>query len=422
MAEQARLTCDLENVRLRIAAAEQSIGRIREEAAVLEQQKGQAVTAIEVERGRLGHYEQQRAQALGELERLAAEREQVTAAIAELWERLTQSGVEIATQTRTLSELEEAEKGLAARRAAAAEEVERARRTSLDATIRATSEENLLVSLGNRREETKRRAERLAGEGAEIESQCATALGRLQEAARRREGSEQQLREQQGDREQLVQETHRLEERLYETDQLVGRKQEELAIVESRLRALQEVTREEMGYGREGAEETTSLRAACSGVREAVAEWLVVSPGLERAIEAILGERMRAWLVESPATAREAIEFLKQKGLGRGAFVPVRPRWSSQSGPGRCDRWWPALQVEAGVVGKALDLVRASGEAQDALGCLLGAVVIVESLEVAIDLWDRGLWSGPDGPTLVTLTARIAATSARTLGFANPGV
>jgi chromosome segregation protein len=59
------------------------------------------------------------------------------------------------------------------------------------------------------------------------------------------------------------------------------------------------VLQEDMGYGRRGDEESTALKT-CTGVRDAIAEWLVVPPGWDRAVEAILGERVRGWFVAIP--------------------------------------------------------------------------------------------------------------------------
>src|SRR5439155_151504 len=192
-AAQGRLSCEFEEVRLRMLAAEQSITQIREEVARVEHQQAQALSTVEVEAGRLVLYEQQRTQAAEELTRLGREQEQGSADIAGLRTRLSEAEGEIVEQERALAELEETAQGLAA--------------------------------------------------------------------------------------------------------------------VESRLQAWQGVIREDMGYGRDGEEEATSLRAACKGVREAMAEWLVVPPRFERAVEAVLGERMRGWLVESPSQARQAVEF-----------------------------------------------------------------------------------------------------------------
>ncbi|TAJ24782.1 MAG: chromosome segregation protein SMC, partial [Nitrospirae bacterium] len=407
MAEQARLSCELEDVRLRMTAGDQAVGRIRETLTQVERQQAQAVTAAEVERTRLGQYEQQRAQSLEELARLQRERAQAAATMTELRERLSQADAEIGARAAALSELEKTVEALTLRRGTAAEEVELARRDSLDCAMRVTSEESAVVSLEARRDDTVRRANRLAIEQAEIESQRTATYERLQAAIRGREEGERRLCDLRMERERSMQESHRLDEHLRETDHLISRQQEALAADESRLRALQGIIREEMGYGREGAEEATSLRAACHGVREAVAEWLVVPAGFDRAIESVLGERVRAWLVEGPTQAREAIAFLKEKGLGRGAFVPLHPRWSGRSQAGQDQSWWPALQHEPGVLGRALDLVRAADGSPDVLSCLIETVVVVESLDVAIGLWERALWSAPDGPTLVTLDGEL---------------
>jgi chromosome segregation protein len=81
--------------------------------------------------------------------------------------------------------------------------------------------------------------------------------------------------------------------------------------------------------------------------------------------------------------------------------VPAHPRWSDEGGG--ATPWWPALKGQAGVVGRAMDLVTVSKGSQDALACLLGTVVIVDTLDAALTLWERKLWTAPGGPALVTL-------------------
>ena len=403
-AEQARLNAELEAVRLKMLAGDEAVTRIREELGRVEHQQAEAVTAAEVERGRLELYKQQRAQALGDSTRLGREREQASADLAELLTKLSRIDADIADGSRVLSELEQNEQVLAARRAAAVEEEERARQGILDVTVRTTNEENNLARLEAQREEARRRADRLAEEQAEMDSQRTDSFKRLRGFVQDRKEAERLRGDLQRERDAAAQDIQRLEDRLRDTEQRVGRQQEELAATESRVRALQGVMREEMGYGREGEGESTSLRN-CQGVREAVAEWLVVPPGLERAIEALLGERVRAWLVDGPAQAGHAIDFLRTKDLGRGAFIPMRPRVgaSVQQGQG----WWPTMAHEPGVVGRALDLVQAPDDSQAVLTYLLEGVVIVETLEIAVGLWERGRWSAPTGPTLVTLAGDV---------------
>jgi chromosome segregation protein len=407
MAEQARLNAGLEEIRLGLTVGDQTVGRIREELTDLERRQAQVLAAAEVERGRSGLYEQQRGRALDEQARLKEEGERAAEAITALGEQLARTKAEIQARERSLEELEKTGEALAARRAAASEEEASARRHSLELTVSVASQENLLAGLGGRRDESVRRAQRLAGEQAEIESQRAAVDERLRESVRSRTEAERKLQTLRQERERSEHESRRVEARLTEADQLIGRQQEELAAAESRLRALQGVIREEMGYGREGAEDATSLRAACGNVRQAIAEWLLVPPGLEQAIEAALGERVRAWLVESLPQAREAISFLKNNKLGRGAFLPLHPRRAGKTHAGHADGWWPALKDKPGVLGRALDLVQVSGEYRDALACLLGSVVLVDTIETAIRLWELELWSAPDGPMLATLEGEL---------------
>src|SRR5207244_10537983 len=97
-AAQGRLSCEFEEVRLRMLAAEQSITQIREEVARVEHQQAQALSTVEVEAGRLVLYEQQRTQAAEELSRLGREQEEGSADIAGLRTRLAAAEGETAEQ------------------------------------------------------------------------------------------------------------------------------------------------------------------------------------------------------------------------------------------------------------------------------------------------------------------------------------
>lgn len=404
-AEQARFHAELESLRLRITESDQSIVRTREELERLERLKSQALTAAEVERAKLGQFDQQRIQAEADLTRLSHDREQAVLTMDGLRAKLAELDREVEVGTQALAQLEADGAELAARRAAAVDEEERARRASLDLTVQATREENGLANLQRRREEALRRADRLAQEQTAVEEQWRSAKEQCEAVVRRREQSTGDLQARQDERQMSVQEAARIEQTLRETEQCIGRHQEELAAIRSRLRALQGVVREGMGYGRDG-EEATSLRVACQGLREAVAEWLIVPSGLERAVEAVLGERVRGWLVEGPAAAREAVALLKQTGMGRGAFVPLAPRWHGRAEAAVPD-WRTSLRTQSGVRGLAKELLQTTGESGPALSCLFDTVVIVESLDVAVSLWEQGRWSAPDGPTLVTLQGDV---------------
>ncbi|WP_447977771.1 chromosome segregation protein SMC [Candidatus Nitrospira bockiana] len=405
LTEQGQLEEQLEGAKLRLVAGMEGLSRIREALSQVEHQQSQALTAMEVAKGRLTLYEQQRTSADEELARLSAEGERTRIAIESLRERLARDEADVQAGTAVCGQLSEEAKGIAARRAAGAAEEEQARQMLIGLTVQVTRAENRLSALGAQDELVQRRLERLRQELGEVEAQHAATIDRFEQTLSGRQEGErtvQELREQQA---AAGREIRLIDGQVHETEQTIGRQQEELAAVESRLKALQGVLREEMGYGREGEEERSSLRAACGGVKESVAEWLIVPPGLERAVEAMLGDRLRAWLVTDPGQARRAIEFLNANNIGRGTFVPVQPRYAEKSL--QDESWWPSLADRPGVVGRAVDLLRADTESQHVLKALFQGMVIVNSLEVAVEEWSRGLWSAPDGPTLVTIDGEV---------------
>ncbi|NJL16741.1 MAG: hypothetical protein HC938_05620 [Nitrospira sp.] len=80
-AEQARLTTELEQARLEAIATSDSIGKIREQLAGVEQQQAQALTAAEVERNRSQLFSQQQVQETSELEELVRSQEQMAGSL-----------------------------------------------------------------------------------------------------------------------------------------------------------------------------------------------------------------------------------------------------------------------------------------------------------------------------------------------------
>src|SRR5256886_157517 len=115
---------------------------------------------------------------------------------------------------------------------------------------------------------------------------------------------------------------------------------------------------------------------ALTGVVGTVADLLEVPLGMERAIEAVLGERLQWVVVERFEHARAAVEYLGAHSLGAATFLPLEhlpPPTGPQ--PDANDARWVACNVGA----PSLSLVHH----------LLGQVEIVEHLDQAEALWRR---------------------------------
>jgi chromosome segregation protein len=384
-AEQARFVAQLEEIRVRMLDGDDALMRRRDEIGRLEQQQAQALRTSEVERSRAELFGQQRAQAGEQLIRLEAERERAVAEVAGRRAQLAQAEADMAAGAKGLAEQERSANAIAGRRASTLEQAERSRRS--------------LLALSMPSESGAATAESLAPG-----TLTAAATAKLERCLAHRGQAEQRIAQAQQEREASLRRGQQIDEQMREVEQQLSRQQGQLASAESRAHALSSVVREEMGYGREGDDSVASLRKSCAGVKESVAEWLEVPERFERAMEAALGERLRAWMVGNPADARQAIEFLKHKGLGRGTFVPANPRWAKG---GRTHGWWAGLKDQPGVLGLAVDLVKAASHSHDVCATLFDGIVVVDSLERAVALWEGGQWTAPDGPTFATLDGDV---------------
>jgi chromosome segregation protein len=402
VAEQARLTMDLEQARLDAITTGETIGRIREEVTRMEHQQAHALTAVEVERNRRQLFEQQHNQAVGELDELARSQAELTDALQRIGESLDAVAAEMSEREQALRELDGETARLLHQRASALAEEERGRADVLQLAVLVANTEQTLLQLAARKEDVARRRDRLAAEQRDVETQRASAVYRYDQLCLEYGEADRLMEGLQAEQRAVQEEAGRATEELQALDQLIFRRSEELAAVDSRFQALQSVVREELGYGRQGVDDGTALKA-CEGVHDAVVEWLTVPPGLDRAVEAVMGERVRGWFVDTPSVAHRVVDFLREKALGRGSFIPQRPRWGS----GAPSRWWPTIADQAGVVGRAVDLIHTDAERIAARDCLFDRVVFVESLDYAIRLWERNLWSAPEGPILVTLNGEV---------------
>jgi len=401
-AEQAQLHADLERVRLDVAAGSEAIGRRRDELAKVEQQQAQALTAAEVERHKSELYEQQRLQGNQELERLAHEQQQVAAAEQSLQQTLERLERDLAERDAALAGLDKDMSALLHQRTAALQEEERGRRDVFNLAVLVANTEQSLSQLALRVEELSARDGRLVREREECQAQHDATIDKRQALQRACCEVDAAVSEGRRTQQELEQESERTAAALMEVDQRLLKQSEELAATDSHLRTLQGLLREDMGYGRSGEEEATALKA-CAGVQDALAEWLTIPAGLDRAVEAWLGERVRGWLVESPAAASQAIAFLKGKDLGRGTFIPQTLRWASAPSTS----WWSVLAGQAGVIGRALDLISVEGERISARDYLFDNVVFVEQLDDAMRLWDSLPSAISDGPIFVTTAGEI---------------
>jgi|Deesub1362A_J573_1020465.scaffolds.fasta_scaffold00742_2 chromosome segregation protein len=176
----------------------------------------------------------------------------------------------------------------------------------------------------------------------------------LSELTEKREGLDRRLR---AKKEELKD----IEARLYS-----GR--EELAAMSSRYESIRELY--------------TSQRVDIGGDIKTfgqIADILETTPEYESAIEAVLGDKLNALIVEGHDDILNALRRIKEDGAKRCGFISLNPP-PIQRGD---------MQVADGVIHNAMDVVSIKDGFQAVVEALLGDVLIVKDIETAFRLRDR---------------------------------
>ena len=132
-----------------------------------------------------------------------------------------------------------------------------------------------------------------------------------------------------------------------------------------------------------------------------VADLLIAPAELEVALDAVLGDRLGALLVQSQEEAVAAIGFLRQRGEGKATMVPhdARPTRPGDRPP-RPDEEATAL----GVRGRLLDLVQSKPGFGGVLDALLGPVLVLDTLEHALAYYRTASEDGSLPPSSILAT------------------
>ena len=341
----------------RLRDAEQGVRSRLTGLAAREAQQRELLQASE---HRLGDLRQSVQKIQGELERLLERREQMGVQLQELGEEARRLEDEIFIATERLgtivgeretarAALAEAER-IGSERSAAVlaleAETERHRtglageRDRLEALrleqMRVAAERvDLMREAGELRErqvQLGRRGERLALELAEVQAEgerLAAARTALESA---RERAVATLSSLVAEREQLVLTLGDRESQLSVAEATLAQARLDLAARSSSRDAVRELELAREGYGAGVRAVFAEGAPAPGGVVGTVADLLEVEPGLERAVEAVLGERLQWVVVERFEHARAAVTWLRERTSGSATFLPLE-RLGTDGGP-----------------------------------------------------------------------------------------
>jgi chromosome segregation protein len=263
--------------------------------------------------------------------------------------------------------------------------VEEERHGAVGVLTRLANHRTNLVNLEKRRTDLSARAVR-----AQTESEQLTA--RSAEIGKQRDELAEKLFASQEQRKLLHQRKSSSEEQLAagkselrETEALLIKLREELADRRSRLTSLLELQKNYEGYGR--GVKAIMLREEeerkQDGIYGLLADVLRVEPQHERAVEALLGDRLQLVLVESHDAGLRAVDYLNKAAQGRASFIPLNEMEQLPLTPGA-----DQLAAPEGAV-HALAVVDCDARHEKIKRYLLNDVFLVDTLATALALWAK---------------------------------
>ncbi|MBI5236522.1 MAG: chromosome segregation protein SMC [Deltaproteobacteria bacterium] len=331
--------------------------------------------------------ERQRAQAVEDITLLNDRFAALADAIAKDSASLEEHAARLGNLDRAFREKEDAHKGVVARNMRLAASLQELRH-SLETCLR--DEEAMRAKEAKARAETAEYAKGIdANEsGADVlRDRVRSLIDRGEEHALRQKGAQATLSS--------------IEEALDGGKTALRATADEHALVNARLLTLEEM--EKSFENLKGGAKSIMQRGLGNGVKGLLADCIEANPGYERAVEAVLGERLQCVMVEDLQRGVEAIEYLKSNAGGRGSFVSVNETRSSPL--------MAATMNTAGSGGQSykelLSEVRIKEGYQELIGSLLGEACVVDGLGHALEIWR----SGVPCPMFVTLNGETIDAS-----------
>lgn len=271
--------------------------------------------------------------------------------------------------------------------------LETAKNALIEHVAREAEARNAIAAHVRRREEIARQLDKLRAEERTLEERRAALETEL--AARR--ADLERLRSEQahatGEQEARGNELRALAEARRRWEREVQEHQGALLQSRSRLESLEQIQHNYEGFQR-GVRAIMRHEQHADGVLGVVADVIDIPQEYERAVAAVLGDRLQYVIVSGEDAGAEAVDRLRQEASGRSSFIPLTPRVPDLT----------AVQSLNGTSRQMLDLIRVREEYRGVAQALLGEVVLVPDLPSAISLWKqhgvRVTLVTPDGDVL----------------------
>ncbi|MDQ0253744.1 chromosome segregation protein [Evansella vedderi] len=367
---------NLERYRADMQTMDESINELQEillsTSEELEKQEGQK----EVWKERKKNFAQHRDQFIEEMSQLKKQKEQLQEDIRKQEFQLSEYKVKAET---TRQELKEQETRMVALEQNTMERIEELKADYIEWLNEKASHNNEMRYLKDQLQKQKDKQIRLEQDNSDLVAKRENIQSKLKEASVQWEEQKQLIQEKLTVYQQKKLELEKGEREYEKKESLLYEAFRHLQQLKSRKEVLEEMQNEYTGFF-QGVKEILKERdREFTGIKGAIAELIKVSSDHQTAIDIALGAAQQHVVVVNGETGRRAIQFLKQRRLGRATFLPmdvIKPR-NIQS-----QDIYAAEQLP-GFVGVAKDLVQFEAQYNNIISHLLGNIIISTDMKAA---------------------------------------
>jgi chromosome segregation protein len=385
MAQLSALDAATESLKLDVAELEQHLVDARSELASRETAARDAHHRIDVLTAQVEEWLTQQRTLAADLDELA----RTLAARGEEQTRLTEQtavlDAAIEERTALVSAREAAVSGLEHQLAQAAAEIEQTRHRVFEAASAVATATNALSSLAVRREELDRRRSRYREDIGTVQAEITHKRAVHHQLEASHQNHAESLATQDAERAALREVSASRQAALQEGEAVLTGRRDELMRLRATLDSLRALQRDLVGYD-EGVRRVLlgdATTAPVIGLLGVVADVLEIPAEYERAVEAVLTERLQGVVAEHQDQIASALSLLDRQDGGRAVFVPKLPR---PVGP--AVGFDQAVASTDGVRGLASLLVGCREGFESLRDALLSHVVIVDDRAAARRAWE----------------------------------
>lgn len=334
------------------------------------------------------------------------EKESINTQIENIMQKNTEMNLELSNIEEILNSRKEAVSAIEKEIAGLEQELETSRKNIFNKAQEISTLKNEISNFSMMIENLDRKEKKSSEEINSVREGISSLDADIKEAKDEHVRFDIKLKEKTDTKERLLKDINNKRKELGAREEELYRDREDFAAMISRLDSLKE-----LDTGGKSAVKG-DIKILCQ-----VADIFETPPEYETAIEAALGDKLSASVVDDRHEIRKALEFIKEQKVNRSGFISVSPAVEPPAAGSAVQR----PNFSGDVIGKAIDFVKVKNGFDKIAGLLLNDIFIVNNLSKAFDLWHKSFTASAPG-YFVTLDGEVLEPTGIVFGGTEKGI